>query len=281
MERVKLNIKRPYIAFPTLILSFFAFIFWMLMFYLRLYHNISPLITLPVSSLMTYVSFTPLHDSLHNSVSRNKIINYIPSLFSGIQFFICPPTYFKLLHDTHHKFTNDPKKDPDYYCSSSFTICLPFKWLTHTLHYFYFFFTHKELYKNRIYHMIYWIAFVWTLPFLFLKSNDFMILWFIPSQLATIVTIYMFDYVPHKPHNISIYENKYQCTNVIDTIFDERLITKKIPNESFILSVLTLNQSYHSIHHLYPYLPFYMYHKVWIKHKSFFVKKGVQEVSLI
>ena len=280
-ERVRIRKKMPYIAYPTIILSLFSFSGWLLMFYLYYNFQLTWYLTLPISSLMTYISFTPMHDSVHYSVSKNKLINYIPRLLSSVQFFVSPPSYFRILHLTHHKFTNDPKKDPDYYCSSSFTVCLPFKWLTHVLHYFYFFFTHKELYQKYAHNLIFWIICVWIPPFYTMTLQEFLILWFIPSQIATVVSVYMFDYTPHKPHEITIYEDKYGCTNVIDSVFNEKFEFQKLPNESHLLSILTLNQSYHSIHHLYPYLPFYMYHTVWQENQEKFLDKGVNMVSLV
>ena len=89
------------------------------------------------------------------------------------------------------------------------------------------------------------------------------------------------DYIPHKPHKITRSEDIYKCANVVDTVFSDDISNREIPHESLLLSLLTLNQSYHSIHHLYPQIPFYKYHGVWKKYGEEFKRRGVESVPIV
>ena len=281
MERIKIDVPIPYIALPTVILSFFSFSVWIYMFYLRYVYGTPWYITLIPSTLSTYLSFTPLHDAIHGSVSRVKTINNIPAHLTSIQFFYSPYSVFRIVHLLHHRYTNDPMRDPDYFSTSRYTILLPLKWIVHLFHYFLHFFHIRSKYPSEWRNLIMWNIFFVAPVVMTMNTLDFIVLWLLPAHIAITFMVCMFDYIPHKPHKITRKEDIYKCTNVVDSVFSDDISTSEIPHESGLISLLTLNQSYHSIHHLYPRVPFYKYHGIWKRYGEEFRKRGVESVPIV
>ena len=281
MNRIKIDVEVPNIALPTILTSFISFTIWCAMFYARWVWGYSWYVTLIPSTLSTYIAFTPLHDAIHGSVSKNRRINNIPAYLASIQYFYSPYPIFRVLHLLHHRYTNDPVRDPDYFSTSRYAIFLPFKWLVHMFHYFVFFFKIRHKYPQEWGSLLRWyIAFVLPVLCIF-RLSDLIVLWLLPTQIAITFMVCMFDYIPHKPHKITRHEDIYKCANVVDTVFSDDISTREIPHENLLLSLLTLNQSYHSIHHLYPRIPFYKYHGVWKKHGEEFKRRGVESVPIV
>ena len=281
MKPIKINEPIPYIAYPTILLSLVSFTTWLLMFYLRFYSGYSWYTTIIPSTLSTYLAFTPLHDAVHGSVSKYKKINNIPAYLTSIQFFYSPPSVFRIVHLLHHRYTNEPDLDPDYFSTSRYTLLLPFKWMVHLFHYFGYFYKLKGKYPEQWRTLYLWNLFFVGPVICVFPLWDLLVLWIIPAQIAIIFMVCMFDYVPHKPHKVTRKQDIYKCTNVIDRLFSEELSNREIPHESMLISLLTLNQAYHSIHHLYPRVPFYRYRAIWKKYGEEFKRRGVESVPIV
>lgn len=281
MKSIRVDTEIPLIALPTILLSFLSFFIWISMFYFRMFMGIPFYITLVPSTVSTYLAFTPLHDAIHGSISKYKRINNIPAYLASVQYFYSPYSIFRILHLLHHRHTNDSELDPDYYSTSRYTLFLPVKWLSHIFHYFTHFYNIRHKYYRESKDLLYWYLF-FVLPILAVfPTTDLLILWLIPSHIAITFMVFMFDYIPHKPHVITRKQNKYMCSNIVDSVFSEDINIGEIPHESFLLSIFTLNQSYHSIHHLFPRIPFYKYHKIWKKYSIEFKKMGVPSVPIV
>ena len=95
MNRIKIDVGVPNIALPTILTSLISFIIWCAMFYARWVWGYSWYITLIPSTLSTYIAFTPLHDAIHGSVSKNRRINNIPAYLASIQYFYSPYSVFR------------------------------------------------------------------------------------------------------------------------------------------------------------------------------------------
>lgn len=54
----------------------------------------------------------PLHESVHSTVFKTKILNEYLAIICGFLTFR-PPIYYKLYHFAHHRYTGDIKKDPE------------------------------------------------------------------------------------------------------------------------------------------------------------------------
>ncbi len=56
--------------------------------------------------------FAPFHESTHGTAFRTRWLNQAVAWFTGLALFL-PPTHFTLEHAAHHKFTQDPLRDPE------------------------------------------------------------------------------------------------------------------------------------------------------------------------
>ncbi len=56
--------------------------------------------------------FAPFHESTHGTAFRSRWLNRSVAWFTGIALQL-PPTHFTLEHAAHHKYTQDPLRDPE------------------------------------------------------------------------------------------------------------------------------------------------------------------------
>jgi fatty acid desaturase len=56
--------------------------------------------------------FAPFHESTHGTAFRTRWLNQAVAWLTGLALFL-PPTHFTLEHAAHHKFTQDPFRDPE------------------------------------------------------------------------------------------------------------------------------------------------------------------------
>lgn len=77
--------------------------------------------------------------------------------------------------------------------------------------------------------------------------------------------MYVFDYIPHRPHKISGKENPYLATHITKGPFGVK-----------DLDIILLFQNYHLIHHLWPSLPFYKMGRVFHKHERELKDRGAR-----
>jgi len=56
--------------------------------------------------------FAPLHESVHRTVFSGRRANDLLAFALGLPLLL-PPTWFRLFHRDHHRFTQDPERDPE------------------------------------------------------------------------------------------------------------------------------------------------------------------------
>ncbi|GAB4227272.1 MAG: hypothetical protein Tsb0032_33750 [Kiloniellaceae bacterium] len=56
--------------------------------------------------------FAPLHETIHRTAFRSRWMNDAVALFCGF-LLLLPAGYFRLFHLQHHRFTQDPARDPE------------------------------------------------------------------------------------------------------------------------------------------------------------------------
>lgn len=95
--------------------------------------------------------------------------------------------------------------------------------------------------------------------------------WLIPGRLALGLLSFSFDYLPHRPHTVEMTQNPYKATAV----------TSLFKQCTWMLTWPLLYQNYHNIHHLWPYLPFYYYARVWHSKKDQLVELGTEIIPII
>jgi fatty acid desaturase len=174
------------------------------------------------------------------------------------------------MHLIHHKYTNIPEKDPDYWAGQGPYYMLPLRWMSIEIKYYTYYIPiifqrpRKEA-LSMIVHLSLMIIVALTLCALGF-SKSVLWAWIIPGRMALWALSFCFDYLPHRPHNISRYDDVYAATSV----------TSLYGEATFWLTWPLLHQNYHNIHHLAPYVPFYLYSTVWHGLKDELKEKGTK-----
>lgn len=314
--RIKLKpelLKNPYIAYPTIILFSIGILMTYMAYSMRFYGDYSFLTTMPISILAIYLLFPVIHDASHGTLSQNTYINEGIGTLAGVPFFFAPFHTWRYIHLRHHRFTNIPYKDPDYWAGGAVEnhcldhkYALPLRWSTQILHYYYFvsyslFKTISNSLKNKVENVcdlndltskpelqssckvlsITALSIFINMSFMVRSYYyntfwDMCILWVIPSAIGTMILFFLFDYLPHRPYTSAITESKYKTTNMTHGLWSLD------GDENPLIAMLTFNQlTYHNIHHLYPKLPFYKYPQVWKEQKKKLIELETPVVTLL
>lgn len=267
VPELKEVIKSPYIALPTILLFFFVLIFWILSTTAGISHLLPIWLCVLVNATLAYLSFTVLHDAAHHAVSQKNWINeslgWVSLLILG------PLTFsfktFRFIHIQHHRFTNEPKNDPDYWVSIGPRWLRPVMLATIDINYMFYYlpqlFTRpRSEIISLLIHSLLMISLV-TILIISGHGLDMLWYWIIPSRIALFLLALGLDYLPHHPHKITDKENPYEATSIRE-------------GAGFFWSPILMYQNYHLAHHLYPTAPFYRYKKVWeVGHSYFMTKK--------
>ena len=141
--------QAPRMSYPALIL---VLVFSGVFFACIYYHSQNPESIFPivVNSVAIYALFTPMHEAVHGSFSKNKWVN---SLFGNwcALFFLSPYAIFRWAHLEHHRFTNVPEKDPDLWSGGATRpFLLPFYWATQDIHYLWTFAKVRKAIRSRV-----------------------------------------------------------------------------------------------------------------------------------
>lgn len=293
-------LHRPGLALPTVALAIASLVGWCASIFLFTQQRITGWQAWALSSLCTFVVFTPLHDSLHGSVApKCRWLNELVGHACGVPLLL-PLTLARHLHLTHHKHTNDESADvhglsadPDHWGSIGSGIELPLRWATVLLWYSYWgkkdYAARKEVAcrdgdiaaLQRLRHLRnssfgFWsAAAAGMLGMWYCRDASPIVCWILPATTASFWLTYFFAYVPHRaaglpravPHN----ENPYLSTSVTRGLFGT--IRE--------LDILLLSQNYHNIHHLFPFVPFYRYRAVWEELESVLAEKGTRVLPLL
>jgi len=248
---------RPQVAWPTVALFIFVVVGLVTSTYCVFQELIPTWLAIALNTLFTYQAFTVIHDATHNSLSLNKTINN--TLGRMAMFILSPILSFRVMrfvHMQHHRFANDPKKDPDHWVATGAPWTFPFRWLVLDLSYPFFYLRNsvwKTRPKSEIQSQLISLT-IGILTFVAIYQAGFimdaLLLWLLPARIAIFFLAMAFDFLPHYPHAASAQEDQYQASN-------NRM------GFEWLLTPLLLGQNYHLVHHLYPTVPFYRYIKVW------------------
>ena len=207
-------------------------------------------------AILTYMAYTPLHEAVHGNIHGNvETLKWLNDLCGYLvaPLIAVPYASHRVEHMTHHRYTNQPEKDPDFIVSrigngpwSAFLTVLRFVWVQNT-----FFVTRHwkttTFGKRLTYLAELTLSIGWRVIFLSMIDN--------PSAVAVVLvgyvaggafTAYWFAYRPHIP-----YRETQRYRNTCSLI---------MPTWMKPLEWFWLGQNLHSIHHLFPRVPFYRYH---------------------
>lgn len=253
MEAFKALRKKPLLAWPTIALLTVCHCAIALSWYGVLTDQLPLWAGSLINIVSMYYLFSPLHDALHRAVSR---IGWVNDLVLFIVLLPITPGstgfFLRIMHMQHHRFANDPERDPDYGTAHSIKGAF-WKWFMWDFHYLFFYQKHKENmpkagFRVSVIEPIWmWALFavlVWFYPW------EAIFLWFLPVRMMAWLIAAVFMYLPHFPHDVRHEDNPYRAT-------------LNRSGWDWLLTPLMAYQNWHLVHHLYPTVPFYRYKKVW------------------
>ena len=259
------------VAWPTIILGVVLGASYITTVVMALTGFLALWVAVPLVAVLTYASYTILHESVHGSITGNdqslrwlnKTLGYMAAWIVMI-----PLTAHRHEHTAHHRYTNDATKDPDFHVGEmgesplamvravvraivrQFRYYSENHWATASS---------KEKTQlcievaaalvPRVAVMVagYWVEGVAL----------FVLGWLI----GAIILLYLFAYVVHRPHE--------QIGRYVDT--STILLPQPLHG---LITWLWLFQNYHSIHHLFPRVPFYKYAQLYGELEETMLAKG-------
>lgn len=215
--------------------------------------------TFLVYAVATYMSYTPLHEAAHGNIHGSheslKWINDACGYFCA-QIIMVPYSTHTVEHFTHHRYTNQKGKDPDFIVSQMadgplgfVKATFQFLWAQITF-LFEGYWSHARRSEKLVYAAEVVFSIAWRLLLLIYLPLPSWILLVVGAYLAgAVFTIYWFAFRPHHPYAESA---RYRNTNSLI-----------MPQWMRPLEWFWLGQNLHSIHHAFPKVPFYKYHALF------------------
>ena len=274
LDQRALSSARKYmgaVAWPTVFLGLllvgsYTFVVWLVFF-----EGLTLLIGVPAVALLTHLTYTILHEAAHGSISGgdrslrwlNDALGYMAAWVLMI-----PLTAHRHEHMAHHRFTNDEARDPDFHmeqmCDSVWASVRVV--LRASANQFRFYAEHRWTQappKQNVYIVL--EVFAALVPRVGLAFAGYWVealaLFVVGWMLGAIVLLYSFAYLVHRPHE---HEGRYENTSTI-------LVPGLLHTP---LTWLWMFQNYHSIHHLYPRVPFYKYAELYAEIEDVLLAKG-------
>ena len=230
-----------------------------------------------IYAALTYLSYTPLHEAAHGNIQgsddRLKWVNDLCGYLVA-PLITVPYSTHKVEHFTHHRYTNQPDKDPDYVVSGmrhglfAFVVCgLRFLWVQNSF-LFRDYWPTAPLSDKATFVAEVALAIGWRVAFVLLAPQDSTVALLVIGYLGgAFFTAYWFAYRPHLPYEESA---RYRNTNSLI-----------MPTWLKPLEWLWLGQNLHSVHHLFPRVPFYRSHALHRRIEPAMRAHGTPMIGLI
>ncbi|WP_293387702.1 fatty acid desaturase [Nevskia sp.] len=230
-----------------------------------------------IYAALTYLSYTPLHEAAHGNIhgsnDRLKWVNDVCGYLVA-PIIMVPYSTHTVEHFTHHRYTNQPDKDPDYvvhgmrhgllgFLASGFR----FLWVQNAF-LFRGYWATAPLQEKATFFAEVAFAIGWRVAVLLLVSRDSTPVLLVLGYLSgAFFTVYWFAYRPHLPYEESA---RYRTTNsLIMPVWMK-------PVEWF-----WMGQNLHSVHHLFPRVPFYRYHALHRRIEPILRAHGTPVIGII
>lgn len=251
--------EMPVVAWPTVAIYFISFIGFGLSTYALMTGMLSPFITVPISAIFVFWSFTPLHEAVHRNLSS---INWLNDTVGTLSAQLLLPGFstslYRYLHVTHHSRTGQ-SDDPDLkFTHENLLLCwfnsafLDVLWTR-----FYFSVWRERPLEERARFTLGLVLYLTMFAVAIASpyTAEFFIAFVLPMLLGRVITVYLLATIQHrKGHEQRL--DPVGATSIQD-------VDSKWWHHLFMLG-----QSQHLIHHLYPGVPWYKYDPIWRVAKS-------------
>ena len=200
---------------------------------------------------LAYLAFTVGHEAVHGNIAgRDKRLRGLEAASGHVAafFLLAPYPAFRVLHLQHHAHVNEGDSDPDHWVASASPIGVLGRCAT-IMPYYYYTILFGPSSRTRSGQRVRLQSILTLAGFAALAVGAsiagfgtlVLALWVGPALVASAFLAFAFDWLPHHPHTTT---ERYHDTRVI--------LGPGLP-------LLTMWQSYHLVHHLYPRVPFYRY----------------------
>ena len=258
------TIARNYIggmAYPTIALLAISILGFCLTLLAFANGGLSVWATTLLIAVFTYFSYTPLHEAVHSNIHGgdekrrwlNDACGYLGGQLIAVSF-----TSHRLEHFDHHRNTNVSDKDPDFIVSDfgkgplhALVTALRFLSLQNTYlvrNYWAKIKTRQRIiYLVELLSMFTWRIFVITAIAATGSASvlEAIAVVLLGYYIGAFFTAYWFAYRPHHPYKL---QARFENTSSLI-----------MPRGLRFIEWFWLGQNLHSIHHLYPRVPFYRY----------------------
>ncbi|WP_068858455.1 fatty acid desaturase family protein [Perlucidibaca aquatica] len=210
-------------------------------------------------AIFTYFSYTPLHEAAHGNIHGERAsLAWLNDLcgYVSAQMMLLPYVTHRVEHFAHHRYTNQPDRDPDHLINGMsaglwgfIKSALAFIWSQWT-YLFHGYWSTAPRREKLTFILEFTVALGWRfalLTWLPLQTGLILIVaaWF----TGGLFTAYWFAYRPHHPYAET---TRYRNTSSLI-----------MPTWMRPLEWFWLGQNLHSIHHAFPRVPFYRYHALF------------------
>lgn len=258
-------------AWPTAVLGVAIFVAYLATPLLVVSGHLALLPGMLLMSLLTYAAYTVLHEAAHGTISgSHSSLRWVNELMGYLAAWVImiPLTAHRHEHLAHHRHTNDPDKDPDFVLSElrnspwravqivsrlyldQFAYYLRHRWS-------------RGPRKQDLYLCLEVLA-AWAPRMAFLAAGywlEGLALFAVAEILGLLILLYLFAYIVHTPHE-SV--GRYVDTSTII-----------VPGPAGKLVTAAWGyQNYHSIHHLFPRIPFYRYPALFAEIQGAMIANG-------
>ena len=225
----------------------------------------------PLMTILTYFAYTVMHDAAHGSINgSNKSLRWLNESLGYLMGWIMmvPLTAHRHEHLAHHRNTNHKDEDPDFVMSEILrspmhAIRSLGKVVSGQFKYYFANRWGKGPRKQDIYLSLEVLAI--AIPRIAFLAAGFWVEGIVVFGLAWFVgfavLMLLFAYVVHTPHE-SV--GRYVDTS---TFVAEGAMGR-------VITLLWGFQNYHSVHHLFPRVPFYQYQRLFGEIEDVMVAKG-------
>ncbi|MGB5332431.1 MAG: fatty acid desaturase [Woeseiaceae bacterium] len=259
------------IAWPTVILGLVAAVTYVTTVAMAIAGMLSLWVAVPIVAIVTYASYTVAHDSIHGSISGNRAsMRWINKALGYMAAWVLmiPLTAHRHEHMAHHRHVNDPVHDPDFPVGrmQDSVLAAARVAIQITIGQFSHYFKHRWKKAPAKQNLVMCLEVATAiLPRLAILISGYwvegLLLFGLAWLIGVVVLLYLFAYIVHRPHE--------EAGRYIDTS------TILLPGPlGTLLTWLWLFQNYHSIHHLFPRVPFYNYAKLYREIEEIMLAKG-------
>lgn len=224
----------------------------------------------PVQTAVAYTIFIAMHDAAHGSVGGGARLAWLDEvvgcLVAGV--FCSSYRFFKWSHLQHHAHVNHPVRDPDHWVAGPSLPMVALRCLTVIPGYYLRLMradrslasgrkAQRETILGALPVFAAMALYAW-----FAGLPALLVLWVGPALVASGLLGFVFDYLPHHPH-----ESQDR--------FDSAGFAPPTYREAPLAYLLTLGQTHHPIHHLFPKVPWYRYRSLYLEIHEELAKRGV------